>query len=157
MFKLLLITLGLCQLALCGIYKWDIGWVNAAPDGFNRPVIGINGKWPPPVLEATVGEQITVVVVNKLGNETTSIHWHGLRQFQKGTMDGPAAVTQCPILPGGVFTYSFVVDEPGTYWYHSHVGSQYPDGLRAPLIVKDKKAPWAGKVAAEYTITLSDW
>jgi len=99
MFKLLALTLGLVQLSLCGVYKWDITWVNAAPDGFNRPVIGINGKWPPPALEATVGERITVIVNNKLGNETTSIHWHGIRQFQSGTMDGPSAVTQCPIPP----------------------------------------------------------
>ncbi|KAF2431844.1 ferroxidase [Tothia fuscella] len=157
MLRSLFLSLGLARLALCATHNWDVTWVNAAPDGFNRPVIGINGKWPPPTLEATVGEELTVVVHNKLGNETTSVHWHGLRHFQKGTMDGPAGVTQCPIPPGGKFTYQFTVDEPGTYWYHAHNGGQYPDGFRAPLIVKDKAAPWAGKVEAEYTITLSDW
>jgi iron transport multicopper oxidase len=34
---------------------------------------------------------------------------------------------------------------------------QYPDGLRAPLIVKDPKGPYCGKYEKEYTITLSDW
>lgn len=34
---------------------------------------------------------------------------------------------------------------------------QYPDGLRGPLIVHDPKAPYAGKVAKEYNIVLSDW
>ncbi len=34
-------------------------------------------------------------------------HWHGL--FQKGTnyADGPAFVTQCPIVPGESFNYQF--------------------------------------------------
>jgi len=157
MLASLLVTLGFGQLALCGFYNWDITWVNAAPDGFSRPVIGINGKWPPPVLEADVGEKVTVNVRNKLGNETTSIHWHGLRQLQNGEMDGPTAVTQCPIPPDSTFRYTFTPDQPGTYWYHSHDSGQYPDGLRGVLIVKDKKAPWKGQVEKEYTITLSDW
>jgi len=27
-------------------YNFDIGWVTAAPDGYSRQVIGINGQWP---------------------------------------------------------------------------------------------------------------
>jgi hypothetical protein len=27
-------------------YDFDIGWVTAAPDGYSRQVIGINGQWP---------------------------------------------------------------------------------------------------------------
>jgi iron transport multicopper oxidase len=106
-------------LALSASYNFDISWVNAAPDGVSRPVIGVNGKWPPPVVEANVGEEITVAVRNNLGNETTSIHWHGIHQVhgKRGIMDGPTAVSQCPIPPGSNFTYSFIVDLPGTYWY----------------------------------------
>jgi iron transport multicopper oxidase len=100
-------------------YHLDIGWVLAAPDGVSRPVIDINGKWPPPVIEANVGEEIIVIVHNNLGNETTSIHWHGIHQGhgKRGIMDGPTAVSQCPIPPGSNFAYSFIVDLPGTYWY----------------------------------------
>jgi hypothetical protein len=83
MLTIAFLSLGLCQLAFAGFYRWEITWVaNAAPDGFNRPIIGVNGKWPPPVLQAEVGERVTVVVCNKLGNQTTSLHWHGIRQFQ---------------------------------------------------------------------------
>lgn len=39
----------------------------------------------------------------------------------------------------------------------SHNMGQYPDGLRGPLIVRDPKAPYAGKVAKEYNLILSDW
>lgn len=100
MLKIFAAALGLAQVALCGTHYWDVEWVRAAPDGFSRPVIGINGQWPPPVLEAQLGEKVTVWVKNKLGNETTSIHWHGIRQTNSGTSDGPAGVSQCPIVPG---------------------------------------------------------
>jgi iron transport multicopper oxidase len=58
---------------------------------------------------------------------------------------------------GSSYSYSFVADTPGTYWYHSHNMGQYPDGLRGPLIIHDPKAPYAGKVDKEYNLILSDW
>lgn len=90
-------------------YNWDVTWVKACPDGVCRPAIGINGKWPCPRIEVPIGERVIIHVNNKLGNETTAIHFHGL--FQTGTngMDGPAGVTQCPIPVGGSFTYDFTV------------------------------------------------
>lgn len=90
-------------------YNWDIGWVTAAPDGFARPVIGINGKWPCPPIEATVGDTVVVKITNKLGNETTGLHFHGINQKRSNIMDGPTAVTQCPVPPGSTFTYTFKV------------------------------------------------
>lgn len=100
-----------CRLfAYAAVYNWDVTWVSRNPDGLNtRPVIGINGQWPPPALTANVGERVTVHLTNKLGNETTSLHFHGL--FQEGTnsMDGPTGATQCPIGPDEKFTYDFTV------------------------------------------------
>jgi iron transport multicopper oxidase len=63
-------------------------------------------------------------------------------------------VTQCPIPPSGVFVYEFTVSQPGTYWYHAHIGGQYIDGFRGPLLVNDVNAPY--RVDEEYTLTLSD-
>jgi FtsP/CotA-like multicopper oxidase with cupredoxin domain len=40
-------------------------------------------------------------------------------------MDGVPGVQQCPIPPGGSFTYSFLADLYGTSWYHSHYSAQY--------------------------------
>jgi iron transport multicopper oxidase len=102
MLKLSLLAIAaLCQSSLADkLYTFNIGWVNCAPDGFSRPCIGINGAWPIPTIEANVGERITVIANNKLGNETTSLHWHGMRQLGTNQMDGPSAVTQCPIPPG---------------------------------------------------------
>lgn len=139
-------------------YDFNITWVTANPDGqLARPVIGINGKWPLPEIRTTVGDRVIVNVRNQLGNQTTSLHFHGL--FQNGTteMDGPTGVSQCPIPPGASFTYNFTTDQPGTYWYHSHDAGQYPDGLRGPLIIEDPNSPHKGKWDGEFVLTLSDW
>ena len=93
--------------------NWAATWVSANPDGkFVRPVIGINGQFPPPAIKATVGEQVTLTLTNQLGNETTGMHFHGL--FQNGTnpSDGPTGTTQCPIGPGESVTYSFTASSP---------------------------------------------
>lgn len=91
-------------------YDFNIGWVAANPDGaFERPTIGINGQWPIPQIEANIGDNVIVHATNQLGNQSTSLHFHGL--FMNGTthMDGPAQVSQCGIPPGASFTYNFTV------------------------------------------------
>jgi len=97
-------------------YNFDITWVWAAPDGFGRPVVGINGQWPCPTIEANVNDTIVVTVNNKLGNQTTGIHWHGINQVTTEEMDGPSGVTQCPIPPDSSLKYAFLADVAGTYW-----------------------------------------
>ncbi|KAF7450232.1 Iron transport multicopper oxidase FET3 [Pyrenophora tritici-repentis] len=139
-------------------HDFDIGWTYANPDGQQiRPVIGINGKWPLPPIIANKGDRIIVNVKNSLGNESTSLHFHGL--YMNGTthMDGPIGVTQCGISPGSSFTYNFTIDQPGTYWYHSHERGQYPDGIRGPLIVHDNDSPFKDFYDEEIILTLSDW
>lgn len=90
-------------------YDWDITWVNAAPDGFMRPVIGVNNEWPCPTIRATKGDTIKVNMNNQLGNQTASLHFHGINQISTNWMDGPSFVTQCPVPPGEAITYEFVV------------------------------------------------
>ncbi|KAK0118499.1 hypothetical protein ONS95_007390 [Cadophora gregata] len=138
-------------------YDWSIGWVTAAPDGFTRKVIGINGKFPLPTIEGNVGDRIIVNVYNALGDESTSIHFHGLDQPGTQFSDGPSGVTQCPIPPGASLKYDFMLDRPGTYWYHSHNKGQYPDGLRGALIVHDPNDPYKGQYDEELVLTVSDW
>ncbi|KAH8593306.1 Cupredoxin [Bisporella sp. PMI_857] len=137
-------------------YNFNITWVRANPDGaFERPTIGINGEWPLPIITATKGDTVIVNVDNQLGNQSTTLHFHGLFMNGSTSMDGPASVTQCGIQPGSQFTYNFTVDQSGTYWYHSHDKGQYPDGLRAPLIVSDPEFPY--KFDEEIVLSVSDW
>lgn len=140
------------------IYDWNITWVPANPDNaFVRPTIGINNQWPPPTLYATVNDTVIVNVINQLGNQSTTLHFHGLYQNGTTQMDGPSQVSQCPIPPNSSFTYNFTIQQPGTYWYHSHYKGQYPDGLRAPLIVTDPESPYKDDYDQEYVLSVSDW
>lgn len=83
--------------------------VNASPDGFERPVIGINHQWPCPQIDVDVGDRLIVDVYNGLGNQSTGIHWHGFHQYMSGVMDGTSQVTQCPLPPGKHMRYDFQV------------------------------------------------
>ncbi|KAH6897898.1 laccase 4 [Coprinopsis sp. MPI-PUGE-AT-0042] len=136
-----------------------------APDGFNRSAVVVNGVHPAPLIKANKGERFTFNVVNQLEDDTmlrsTSIHWHGLLQRGSAWADGAAAVSQCPISPGNSFEYRFGADgHAGTFWYHSHFGTQYCDGLRGPLVIYDNDDPHRHlyEVDDENTIiTLADW
>ncbi|KAF1813975.1 conidial pigment biosynthesis oxidase Abr1/brown 1 [Eremomyces bilateralis CBS 781.70] len=156
-FTLLVLHSALGAIATTHRYDWELSWVTAAPDGFSRPVIGVNGEFPSPTITVMKGDRLIIKVHNELGNQSTAVHWHGIHQRGSPEMDGAAGVTQCPIPTGASFTYDFTLEQGGTFWYHSHYGGQYPDGLRGALIVKDPDAPWAGRVDEEITMTLSDW
>lgn len=109
------LLLALPQLAFAATKKFDfdIGWVRANPDNaFERPVIGINGKWPIPTIEVNIGDRVIIDAHNSLGNQSTSLHFHGLFMNGSTQMDGPAGVSQCPIVPGTTFTYNFTVGSP---------------------------------------------
>ena len=107
---LLVSAFGLLARAATVTYDFNITWVTANPDGaFARPVIGINGQWPVPHIVATKGDRVIVNVQNQLGNQSTSLHFHGLYMNGTTQMDGPVGVTQCSIAPKGSFTYDFKV------------------------------------------------
>jgi iron transport multicopper oxidase len=97
-------------------HDFNVGWVTANPDGAqDRPVIGINGQWPIPVITANVGDNIIINLHNQLGNQSTSLHFHGI--FMNGTthMDGATQASQCAIPPGSSFTYNFTVGLLATF------------------------------------------
>ncbi|KAL0577424.1 ferroxidase, multicopper oxidase [Marasmius crinis-equi] len=110
------------------------------------------------------GETLSINVIDELTESSmfnsTSIHWHGI--FQKGSAwaDGTVSVSQCPISSGHSFKYEMQTgNRPGTFWYHSHLSTQYCDGLRGAMVIYDPQDPHAGlyDVDDESTIiTLSD-
>ncbi|KAK8211262.1 iron transport multicopper oxidase FET3 precursor [Phyllosticta citricarpa] len=157
-FVLFLLAAALCANATSVTFDWNITWSTADPDRqHKRQVIGINNQWPPPPMVVTKGDNVIVNVNNQLVNESTSLHFHGIYMTGTPHMDGPVGASQCAIAPGSSFTYNFTANQTGTYWYHSHVRGQYPDGLRAPLIVKDPEHPYKDQYDEEIVLTLSDW
>ncbi|KAI0063810.1 laccase [Artomyces pyxidatus] len=136
-----------------------------APDGYSRDTVLAGGTFPGPLIQGNKGNDFKINVIDQLTDTSmptaTSIHWHGLFQHTTNYVDGPAFVTQCPIIPGHSFLYDFnVPQQAGTFWYHSHFANQYCDGLRGPLVVYDPNDPQKHlyDVDNESTvITLADW
>ena len=107
---------------------------------------------PGPLLRATAGDRLQVVVDNALP-DTTSVHWHGVAL--RNDMDGVPGMTQEPIGGSGRFTYDFTVPDPGTYFYHPHTGVQLDRGLYGVLVVDEPGE--AGDYDAEWVVVLDDW
>ena len=78
--------------------------------------------------------QVIVHYINRLENEATTLHFHGMHQRGTPWMDG-TMMSQCPVAPGETFTYRFKADPRGTYWYHSHLGSTFTMGIQGAFIV----------------------
>ncbi|KAJ2744922.1 ferroxidase fet3 [Coemansia sp. BCRC 34301] len=136
-------------------YYWDIGYVQANPDGLKeRQVIGVNGAWPPPPLYVSLNDTLVIEARNSLPTPTT-LHAHGMYQNGTNYMDGPYMVTQCGIPPGQNMTYRIPITQTGTYWIHAHYGAQYVDGIRAPLILHNPKEPH--QYDDDIIVTLEDW
>jgi len=115
--------------------------------------IKINGSLPGPTLKWREGDSVTVAVTNHLP-EVTSIHWHGMRI--PAEMDGVPGLSFAGIGPGETFIYRIPVVQNGTYWYHSHSGSQEQIGLIGALIIEPQaKDPIA--YDRDYVVLLSDW
>ena len=75
--------------------EWNITYTTANPDGqFERRVIGVNGKWPPPPIELEYGDRLVLKVNNQLGDVVTGLHTHGLYQNGTNYYDGPVGVVQ---------------------------------------------------------------
>lgn len=140
-------------------YNFTIDYAAGWPSGFLRRMIVVNNQFPGPLIEANQGDEIVVHVQNNLPTGQ-SIHWHGMRQNGTSVMDGVAGFSQCPIPPGGNYTYRFKTDgEFGTYWYHSHFGNTLSDGLLGALIIHSKDDPL--KKGRDFDddriVYLSDW
>ncbi|KAH7083069.1 multicopper oxidase-domain-containing protein [Paraphoma chrysanthemicola] len=137
-------------------YNLDITNTTLSPDGAeSRIALAVNGQMPGPLLEASWGDTVVVTVNNKLRDNGTSIHFHGIRQLNNSEHDGVPAITQCPIAPGDSFTYKWTATNYGTSWYHSHYAIQAWEGVFGPMIIH-------GPTSASYdvdagTIILQDW
>ncbi|KAJ7111331.1 laccase 2 [Mycena epipterygia] len=136
-----------------------------APDGFTRQFTGLSSETPSPqVLSSRLtrqGDDFNINVVDNLTNETmllsSTIHWHGFFQANNSWSDGVAFVTQCPIAQNNSFLYTFPTGaQAGTFWYHSHLSTQYCDGLRGPVRFYDPEDPHLS-LYDDTVITLADW
>lgn len=148
-------------------YDFTISLGLAAPDGFWKPMVLVNGQSPGPLIEAATGDTVRVRVTNRLpNNASTSVHFHGIDQRGTPWMDGVAGVTQCgiPAAAGGgesgsgsSWTYEFTAaGQRGTFWYHAHAAVQYTDGLYGPIVVRDPEGEMVPPTDAERIVFLGE-
>jgi iron transport multicopper oxidase len=136
-----------------------------SPDNIERVATLAGGTFPGTPIFGKKGDTFRVHVQNQLHDPSmwlsTTVHWHGIKQTGSNYEDGAAWITQCPIAANHSFLYQFeVLDQAGTFWYHSHFSTQYCDGLRGAFIVYDDNDPLKHlyDVDDESTvITLADW
>ena len=124
-----------------------------APELPDTGVWAYDGQVPGPLIRATAGERVRVLLRNGLDQPTT-IHWHGIRI--DNAMDGVPHMTQHPAPPGGEFLYDFVAPDAGTFWYHPHSSAweQVARGLYGPLIVDPPSGP---ETPRELVAMVDDW
>ncbi|EMK0758592.1 copper resistance system multicopper oxidase [Acinetobacter nosocomialis] len=163
----------LSHVLLIGIGLFSSTWVMAAVKEYDLTIaeqtvnitgkplkrITVNGKFVAPLLEFEEGDEAIIRVHNKLKNQDSSIHWHGL--ILPGIMDGVPGFNQFDgIAPNKTYEYKFKVRQNGTYWYHSHSKGQEQEGLYGPLVIYPKnKVPLSPEEKADkdYVVLLSDF
>ncbi|MDX3102005.1 multicopper oxidase family protein [Nonomuraea angiospora] len=108
----------------------------------------LNGQSPGPVIKAVQGQLVQVRLVNESVPGGITLHWHGVDV--PNAADGVAGVTQDAVGIGKEFTYRFVADRAGTFWYHSHQMSheQVRGGLLGALVVAPGRREQAKDVVA---------
>ncbi len=122
--------------------------------GKSKMGMAVNGGIPAPVLHFTEGDTAIIRVHNKLKNEETSIHWHGL--LLPNEEDGVPYLTTAPIKAGQTHTFKFPLIQSGTYWYHSHTMLQEQSGIYGSIVIHPRG--WIESNAMkEHVIMLSDW
>lgn len=146
------------HLADPAVQQLTVTRARAAPDGFEREIIQINGQFPGPLVRGTLGRPLSLAVKNATDAGIT-VHSHG--QHQRGTwrFDGVPGVTQAPTPPGATWRATYTADPGGTFWYHSHQmsGNSYPDGLFGPLIVDDPEVDRTFSYGQEEVLVINNW
>jgi FtsP/CotA-like multicopper oxidase with cupredoxin domain len=123
------------------------------PSGRTVDGYTLNGESPGPVIRATKGQLVEVRLVNESVPDGITLHWHGVDV--PNAADGVAGVTQDAVVIGEQFTYRFVADQAGTFWYHSHQMSheQVRRGLLGALVVTPVPGPQPASPSPQPDVT----
>ncbi|KAE8696707.1 putative Chaperone DnaJ-domain superfamily protein [Hibiscus syriacus] len=103
---------GCSQLA----YDWTVSYSPRAPLGIDKQVIVINDIFPGPVLYASTNDVVNVNIHNNL-TDPFLMTWNVIQMRRNSWQDG-VQETNCPILSGQNWTYSFQLkDQIGSFFY----------------------------------------
>ncbi|XPS68223.1 hypothetical protein M3J07_000508 [Ascochyta lentis] len=129
--------------------------ITVSPDGYSRVALAGNGSVPGPTIEADWGDTVKIHVTNRLTDNGTTMHWHGVRQNGTVQADGVPSIIQCPDAPGTTHTYTWRATQYGTSWYHSHYALQAWTGVFGAIVIH-------GPATANYDVDVgpvmvTDW
>ncbi|MFC6267376.1 multicopper oxidase domain-containing protein [Frigoriflavimonas asaccharolytica] len=116
--------------------------------------IAINGRLQAPTLYFTEGDTAEIYLHNEL-KENTGLHWHGV--ILPNEMDGVPYLTTKPIKLGETHLYKFRISQNGTYWYHSHEGTQEQIGMNGILVFNKRQTQYSKKYNADIPVLLGEW
>ncbi|KAJ8460177.1 hypothetical protein OPV22_033103 [Ensete ventricosum] len=139
-------------------FTWNVTYGDIWPMGVKQQGILINGQFPGPQIEAVTNDNLIINVFNSL-QEPFLLSWNGVQQRRNSWQDGVYG-TNCPIPPGGNFTYVMQVkDQIGSYFYFPSLAFHKAAGgfggirvLSRPLIPVPFPPP-----VADYTLLIGDW
>ncbi|KAG9139167.1 hypothetical protein Leryth_026032 [Lithospermum erythrorhizon] len=124
----------------------------------SQEITVVNGSFPGPTISVHEGDSVAIHVINKSPYNMT-IHWHGVFQLLSSWSDGPAFISQCPILPGNKYTYRFNISgQEGTLFWHAHSG-WHRATVHGAFIIRPKKRssyPFS-KPDGEFPIVIGEW
>ncbi|GLT64799.1 hypothetical protein SLA2020_372690 [Shorea laevis] len=139
-------------------FDWTVSYVSASPLGVKQQVIGINGKFPGPVLNLTTNWNVVVNVKNDL-DEPLLITWNGIQHRKNSWQDGVSG-TNCPIPAGWNWTYQFQVkDQIGSFFYFPSLSFQRAAGGYGGMIINNREViplPF-GLPDGDVHIFIGDW
>ncbi|MBF8457388.1 multicopper oxidase domain-containing protein [Kaistella sp. G5-32] len=121
-----------------------------------KPVraIATNGRLQAPTLYFTEGDTAEIYLHNQL-KENTGLHWHGV--MLPNEMDGVPYLTTKEVKPGETHLYKFRISQNGTYWYHSHEGTQEQIGMNGILVFKKREGQPDKTFDADIPVLLGEW
>ncbi len=127
---------------------------------------------PGPTLVVNQGDTVNITLVNDRDPTLTAahptgdghtVHLHGLDLPSAMDGDPMTAPGGHAVMQGTSYTYHFVADQPGTYWYHCHEGAaeHIQMGMYGALVILpngDSHRAYTGTPAFDksYTMVLSD-
>ncbi|KAJ4833225.1 Monocopper oxidase-like protein sku5 [Turnera subulata] len=139
-------------------FDWTVSYITASPLGVKQQVIGINGKFPGPILNVTTNWNVVVNVKNQL-DEPFLLTWNGIQHRKNSWQDGVLG-TNCPIPAGWNWTYQFQVkDQIGSFFYFPTLSFQKAAGGYGGIIVNNRDIiplPFA-LPDGDVTLFISDW
>ncbi|MEZ6013652.1 MAG: multicopper oxidase domain-containing protein [Planctomycetota bacterium] len=140
-------------------YALEIGYEAAPVPPRKQPGLSVNGSIPGPTLRFQEGDHARITVRNRMRDQETSTHWHGL--LLPNAMDGVPYLTTETIPPLQERVFEFELRHSGTYWYHSHTGLQEQSGVYGAIVVEPREGLDALHrelgVDREVVMVISDW